>query len=91
MRPFTDFCCVFVAWALISCLLVSPTRGLEAQLAGIASVVDGDTIEIHGTRIRIFGVDAPESAQLCRGNIALRIAAERRQRMNWTSCLSSIK
>jgi endonuclease YncB( thermonuclease family) len=36
------------------------------ELAGRASVVDGDTIELHGTRIRLFGIDAPEAAQLCR-------------------------
>jgi hypothetical protein len=30
-------------------------------------VIDGDTLEIHGTRIRLWGVDAPESSQLCRG------------------------
>src|ERR1700681_1701228 len=36
------------------------------DLIGQASVIDGDTIEIHGTRIRIFGIDAPESDQLCR-------------------------
>jgi endonuclease YncB( thermonuclease family) len=34
-------------------------------LAGRASVIDGDTIEIHGKRIRLFGVDAPESRQTC--------------------------
>jgi endonuclease YncB( thermonuclease family) len=34
-------------------------------IIGRASVVDGDTIEIHGQRIRIHGVDAPESNQLC--------------------------
>lgn len=37
----------------------------QAEVAGRASVVDGDTIEIHGERIRLFGIDAPESAQLC--------------------------
>jgi endonuclease YncB( thermonuclease family) len=36
------------------------------DLSGQASVIDGDTLEIHGTRIRIFGIDAPESDQLCR-------------------------
>jgi endonuclease YncB( thermonuclease family) len=34
-------------------------------LVGRASVIDGDTIEIHGERIRFNGIDAPESAQLC--------------------------
>jgi endonuclease YncB( thermonuclease family) len=36
------------------------------ELVGQASVIDGDTIEIHGTRIRLWGIDAPESSQLCR-------------------------
>jgi len=34
-------------------------------MVGRASVVDGDTIEIAGKRIRINGIDAPESSQLC--------------------------
>ncbi len=34
-------------------------------LVGRASVIDGDTIEIHGLRIRLNGIDAPESRQLC--------------------------
>src|SRR5258706_9983249 len=42
------------------------------DLAGQASVIDGDTLEIHGTRIRIWGVGAPESSQLCRGEDSLQ-------------------
>ena len=32
---------------------------------GVASVIDGDTLEIHGVRVRLEGIDAPESSQLC--------------------------
>ncbi|MER9882041.1 thermonuclease family protein [Mesorhizobium sp. M0118] len=34
-------------------------------ISGIASVIDGDTIQIHGQGIRFNGIDAPESAQQC--------------------------
>jgi len=37
----------------------------EDAIVGVASVIDGDTIEIHGTRLRLHGIDAPESRQEC--------------------------
>lgn len=36
-----------------------------APIAGVASVIDGDTIEVQGQRIRFNGIDAPESKQYC--------------------------
>lgn len=38
---------------------------VAGELSGRASVIDGDTLDIHGTRVRMQGIDAPESAQLC--------------------------
>ncbi|MER8917694.1 thermonuclease family protein [Mesorhizobium sp. M0761] len=47
---------------------ISLSRWSGAQpnaLSGVASVIDGDTVEVHGQRIRFNGIDAPESRQYC--------------------------
>jgi endonuclease YncB( thermonuclease family) len=35
-------------------------------VSGNARIIDGDSLEIAGARIRIFGIDAPEGRQQCR-------------------------
>ncbi len=37
----------------------------DAGITGKARVIDGDTLEIAGRRIRLHGIDAPESEQTC--------------------------
>ncbi|HPG88825.1 MAG TPA: thermonuclease family protein [Hyphomicrobium sp.] len=37
-----------------------------ASFAGPATVVDGDTLDIAGQRVRLEGIDAPETAQICK-------------------------
>ncbi|MGY4412449.1 endonuclease YncB(thermonuclease family) [Bradyrhizobium sp. LB7.1] len=56
--------------ALILAILSSVA--LAGDFVGQASVIDGDTLEIHGVRIRFWGIDAPESSQLCRGEDSLQ-------------------
>ncbi len=43
-------------------LLATPAL---ADVTGVGSVIDGDTREVPGQRIRFIGINAPESRQLC--------------------------
>ena len=51
--------------AIILLSLIILTAEAPAQTSGQAIVIDGGTVEIHGARIRIWGIDALESAQTC--------------------------
>jgi endonuclease YncB( thermonuclease family) len=52
--------------ARFSVLMFLSSPCLAGTIVGRASVIDGDTIEIHGQRIRLFGIDAPEGGQACK-------------------------
>ena len=45
-------------------LMSAPAR---AELAGIAVTISGDTIEVQGQRVRLYGVTSPGMDQLCIG------------------------
>ncbi len=49
------------ALTIAICLFATPAL---ADVAGTASVIDGDTIEVHGQRIRLHGIDAPIHAAM---------------------------
>jgi endonuclease YncB( thermonuclease family) len=58
---------VLLALALFGCTenAAVAQAETEAAIVGVASVVDGDTIEIHGVRIRLSGYDTPERSARC--------------------------
>lgn len=51
---------------IVALVLACGSASAQApELVGRASVIDGDTLEIHGERIRLFGIDAIEAHQTC--------------------------
>lgn len=50
--------------AIVALLLLCSPAFAE-PIAGTVRVVDGDTIDVAGQRVRIWGIDAPERAQTC--------------------------
>jgi endonuclease YncB( thermonuclease family) len=54
-----------IRWFIVIVMLPS-SPAFSQTLTGQASVIDGGTLETHGQRIHLSGIDAPESAQLCR-------------------------
>lgn len=50
---------------IIAALIAAPTASLAGSIIGQASVGDGDTFTILNVKVRLHGVDAPESDQPC--------------------------
>lgn len=95
-----------LAWAAILTTLASTMTGLsacqvdagsaqeetprEGQIVGRATVTDGDTIEIRSERIRLWGIDAPESTQQCIGPSDAREPAGRRAAMALSDMIGTL-
>src|SRR3974390_566629 len=58
---------------LVATILISG-GAQAADLAGLPRVVDGDTLVIGGTRVRLVGIDAPETDQFCLNAVGVRWA-----------------
>ena len=47
-------------------LIINSAISFEKIIIGKANVTDGDTIKINDQKIRLFGIDAPETKQFCK-------------------------
>lgn len=52
----------------LACAGVAAPRGARESIEGIATVLDADTLEVADEAVRLIGLDAPESEQLCHAN-----------------------
>jgi hypothetical protein len=52
-----------LAIAFVACLTYSLAQA--ADLSGVPRIVDGDTLAIGATKVRLQGIDAPETDQVC--------------------------
>lgn len=55
---------LLAALAVATIVLPTPSATL-ADATGEAQVIDGDTLQVAGERVRLQGIDAPESRQSC--------------------------
>ena len=46
--------------------IITSAISFEKIIIGKANVTDGDTIKINDQKIRLFGIDAPETKQFCK-------------------------
>ena len=55
-----------------TCLIFLSLTNIDVEsqeiklISGVAKVIDGDTIKIENKKIRLFGIDAPETKQFCK-------------------------
>ncbi|MCJ2051896.1 thermonuclease family protein [Methylobacterium sp. J-070] len=50
---------------MLALLLLCGPAAAAGTISGPATVIDGDTVEVQGTRIHLYGIDAPDTGQSC--------------------------
>jgi endonuclease YncB( thermonuclease family) len=78
------------AIAFVACLACSLARA--ADLTGVPRIVDGDTLAIGATKVRLEGIDAPETDQVCLNENGIRwnCGIEARDRLAWPISRASL-
>ncbi|MXO89743.1 thermonuclease family protein [Pontixanthobacter aquaemixtae] len=52
--------------AFLAAMFGAPQMLAAQVVSGKATVIDGDTLDLTGTRVRLMGIDAPEAGQTCK-------------------------
>jgi len=79
LRKIAQTVLALVLLAAMALAVVWLEAGNETVLSGRTIVIDGDSLEINGERLRLWGLDAPELAQTCqRGGIDWKCGRESR-------------
>ena len=50
---------------VVTAALIMASPAFAAEITGIPRIVDGDTVEIGQVKMRLSGIDAPETDQIC--------------------------
>lgn len=61
-----DYALTLLILGLLALVVVRVQRIETVNRVGIAKILDGDSLELNGERIRLEGIDAPEFDQTCR-------------------------
>ena len=60
------FLVISISLIFFSLSNIEVVSGEIKSISGMAEVIDGDTIKIEKKKIRLFGIDAPETKQFCK-------------------------
>src|SRR5262249_29312070 len=50
---------------VVVAVLCALAHAQAAEISGVPRILDGDTVAINGMRVRLEGIDAPETDQIC--------------------------